>query len=83
MSNMPNIDDPVVAVIHDRFTRFEQIALSQLQELNTRLTAIEKSNAAIANRAKGGYMVLLGLGTVVSYFMGVFEWIVRIFTRAA
>ncbi len=82
MSNIQNIDDPVVAVIHDRFTRFEKIALSQLQELNVRLTAIEKSNAAIANRAKGGYMVLLGLGTAASYFMGAFEWISKIFTRA-
>ena len=79
MSDIPKIDDPVVAVFLDRFSRFEKIVTDDLKSLNGRLDAIEKSNSAIANRAKGGYMVLLGLGTAASYFMGAFDWLLKAF----
>jgi hypothetical protein len=79
MTDIPKIDDPVVAVILDRFIRFEKVVTGDLKSLNDRLDQIEKSNSAIANRAKGGYMVLLGLGTAASYFMGAFEWLAKFF----
>lgn len=81
MSDIPNVDDPAIAVILDRFTRFEKLAVDELKELNQRLTKIEKTHDMIANRAKGGYLVLLGLGTVASYFMGVFDWLLKILAR--
>lgn len=82
MSDFPKVDDPVVAVILDRFTRFEELAVDRLEKLDNRLTKIEDTHFSIANKAKGGYLVLLGLGTAASYFMGFFDQILRIFTKA-
>lgn len=83
MSDLRNIEDPTVAVLLDRFTRFEKDAVSRLDALHRRLETIEGTHSMIANRAKGGYMVILGLGTVASYFMGAFEHIIKIFTKGS
>ena len=82
MTDIPKIDDAVTAVILDRFTRFETEAMTRLEKLDERLTKIENTHSSIANKAKGGYLVLLGLGTAASYFMGFFDQFLRFFTRA-
>lgn len=83
MSDLPNVDDSTVAVLLDRFTRFEKAAVERLDDLGERLGKIENTHSMIANRAKGGYMVLLGLGTAASYFMGAFDHIIKIFTKGS
>ena len=82
MSDIPKVEDAVVAVILDRFTRFEEDAVSRFEKLDQRLTKIEDTHSSIANKAKGGYLVLLGLGTAASYFMGFFDQFLRFFTKA-
>lgn len=83
MSDLPHVDDPTVAVLLDRFTRFEKDAVERLDKLHGRLSKIEETHSMIANRAKGGYLVLLGLGTAASYFMGAFDHILKIFTKGS
>lgn len=91
MSDIPNVNDPVLAVVVDRFTRMEQSTNDRLERLeNTlndrldsqdeRMRKIEEfqgGQIAFMNKWKGGAMVLAGLGTAASYFMGAFEWVAK------
>lgn len=94
MSDIPNVNDPVLAVVVDRFNRMEQSTNDRLERLentlkdrfeaqDVRMSNIEEFQTgqnAFMNKWKGGMMVLAGLGSVASYFMGAFEWLAKYFT---
>ena len=81
MSEFPNVGDPTLAVLIDRFSRLEASLGTRLDKMDARFEKIEASQAQtekIFTKAGGGYLVLLAAAALFSYALGVWEKLGRL-----
>jgi hypothetical protein len=82
--------DPTVAVILERLATLSGDLKDHRDEIkadfvsmNERIGGIEETQANQAkmlNRAQGGYMVLLGIGSLAAFVVGFYEKIAKLWT---
>lgn len=94
MSTDHNMNDSALEMVMERFNHMEnstnarighleETLIKKLDDQNTRIAAIEKTQttqSAFMDKWKGGMMVLAGIGSVAGWAMGSFEWLAKYFT---
>lgn len=92
MSDVPKVDDPVLAVILDRLARISQdfsdhraSIKEEISDLHSEISEVRKDQAqvnAVMQKAQGGYLVILGLGAMVSCVVGFWSQLAKLFGKA-
>ncbi|MBO6510599.1 MAG: hypothetical protein JJ979_19315 [Roseibium sp.] len=72
--------DRMAADMHEHRRQTEE----QIGEIKTAVTSVNNKlerNSATLNRAKGGYLVILGLGSLLAYALDVWGKFIAIFVK--
>lgn len=92
MSNLTT-DDPALAIVIDRLERLSSDFKEHRVEVNSQMASLKKEvemkfdalqqpvskMTSIMNKAQGGYLVILGLGALLSYAVGLWDKLLKVF----
>ena len=87
-SQVPNVEDPVQAVILERlenlrksFEKFEVKVDEKFAAADKKIEAVQKEQADVKSfftTAKGGYIVLVGLGAMLMWALGAWDKLAKL-----
>jgi hypothetical protein len=88
MSQVPNVEDPVQAVILERldnlrksFEKLETKVDDRFAKTDAKIEAVQKEQADVKSfftTAKGGYIVLVGLGAMLMWALGAWDKLAKL-----
>lgn len=89
--SVPNVDDPVLAVVLERLDRMKEDFANLRQEVKEEISSVRKDVSAIKEdqasvktvltKASGGYLVILGLGGLVTYALGFWDKVAKLWAH--
>lgn len=88
MSDIPDVEDPILAVVLDRLNRLQKDLREHRDEVRNELAEVRKTQAEhrdevakvtkLVDKANGGWLVLVGLGALLLTLLGFWERLAKL-----